>query len=326
MRRRSAVLLGVVVLLSGAPSGRAEIVERIVAVVNERIILLSELSLRVREYQPQLARIQDTRARKRQLELLKRRELERLVDAILIEEAGKKRKLSVTDAQVEKAIRSVLQQNKLTRAELIATLAQEGYPFTQYRADLRRQILRLKTINLAVRSRISVSWDEVRAHYQKSVARLGVGLKLKISQIFLRVDRSGSGEAGLARQQRLAANYLKMLRSGAVSFADLARRVSDDTESKARGGLLGLVGRGKLPPLVESAVFAIKGVRRLVGPVVTDSGIYLVFVHERKESEALPFEKVKDRLKAKLYSLKAAKRTRAWVKALRQRALIDLRL
>ena len=73
-------------LPSGAPPARAEVVERIVAVVNNRIILLSELRQRVREYLPQLSRIRDPKQRMQQYKRVQRAELEKLVDAILIEE------------------------------------------------------------------------------------------------------------------------------------------------------------------------------------------------------------------------------------------------
>lgn len=327
LRHRAWPMLALALWLAApASAARAEIVERIVAVVNSRIILLSELRLRVREYQPQLARIQDPKAREQQLAILERQELEKLVDAILIEEEGKSRKLEVTVAEVDKAIDTVLQQNKLTRQELIATLTQEGYSFAAYRADLRRQILRLKTINLAVRSRISVSWDEVRAAYQKSVAQMGVGLKLRLSQIFLRVDRASTGRTGERAQMLRAERYARDLRAGKVAFADLARRVSDDEETRAKGGDLGLIGRGVLPPLVETAVFAARGKGVVVGPVATDTGVYLVVLHERRESEALPFDKIKHQLRSRIYNVRAATRTAAWVKVLRQKALIDIRL
>ncbi len=329
MPRTPSRLLWTLVLggaLLSSTVARAEIVERIVAVVNDRIVLLSELNTRVREYLPKLAQIRDPKMRMRQLRLLQQRELVKLVDAILIEEEGKKRKLTVSSADVDRAIRTVLRQNKLTRAELIATLAQEGYPFDSYRQDLRRQILRLKTINLAVRSRVSVSWTEVRAHYQKSVARMGVGLKLKLSQVFLRVDRSATGRYSLSSQRSLAHRLAGLIRAGRSSVAAVARRFSDDPETRARGGSLGFVGRGSLPPQVEAAVFAVKGAKKVVGPVATDSGFYLVYIHERRESEALPFDKIKRRLKSRLYRLRVARRTAAWVKSLRHKALIDLRM
>lgn len=305
---------------------RAEIVERVVAVVNNRIVLLSELNTRVREFLPKLAQIRDPKIRQQQFRLLQRRELVKLVDAILIEEEGKKRKLKVSSSDVDKAIKTVLRQNKLTIKELIATLAQEGYPFASYRKDLQKQILRLKTINLAVRSRISISWTEVRAHYQKSVSRMGVGLKLKLSQIFLRVDRSATGRYSLASQRRLARKLVGQLRAKKVAIGPLARRLSDDPETRSKGGSLGYTGRGTLPPQVETAVFAVKGAKKVVGPISTDSGLYVVYIHARKESEALPFDKIKRRLKSRLYRLKAAKRTAAWVKSLRQKALIDVRM
>jgi peptidyl-prolyl cis-trans isomerase SurA len=317
--------VGAVILLGSSTPARAEIVERIVAVVNDQIVLLSDLQQRVREYGPQLDRIQDPTMRQQQLELLRRRELERLVDNVLIEEEGIKLKLEVSSAELDQAVESVLKQNNVTRAEMIATLEQEGYAFSQYRVDLRRQILRLKTINMAVRSRVSVSADEIRAHYQASVTKLGVGLQLRLSQIFLRVDRSGSGGDDSERRLAEARRYTADLGAGRLDFATLARRVSDDADTKATGGALGWMSRGKLPPLVEEAVFAVSGTHRVVGPVVTENGLYLMYVHERKESEALPFDQVKDQLKAKLFNLRAAKRTEAWVKSLRQRALIDVR-
>ncbi len=322
------VLLLVTLLVAALPvePAHGEVVERIVAVVNDRIILLSELQQRVREYLPQLSRIRDPKQRELQFKRLQRLELEKLVDSILIEEEGRKRKLQVTSAEVDKAIKTVLRQNKLTREELIATLAQEGYSFSSYRSDLKKQILRLKTINLAVRSRINVTWDEVRANYQKSVARMGVGLKLEVSQIFLRVDRSGGSGLSEDSQLRRARAFAAQLRAHRVTFAALARRVSDDAETRTRGGSLGFVGRGTLPPQVEVAVFQVKGRGVLVGPIATDAGIYLMYVKDRKESQALPFDKVKRRLRGRLFQIRAAKRTAAWVKTLRQKALIDLRL
>jgi len=62
-----------------------------------------------------------------------------------------------------------------------------------------------------------------------------------------------------------------------------------------------------------------------ISKVVTEAGIHLVYLHERKEPEALPFDQVKDQLKARLQNARAARRSEAWVKSLRQRALIDLR-
>lgn len=323
-----SLFLATLAIWLGIPSApaRGEIVERIVAVVNERIILLSELRMRVREHLPQLAQIQDPKARDQQLALLKRQELEKLVDAILIEEEGIKHKTEVTTEEVEKAIETVLESNKLTREELMETLAQEGYSFGAYRSDLRRQILRLKTVNMAVRSRITVTWDEVRAAYQKSVSEMGVGLKLDLSQIVLRRDPSGGDSAGHRALMQRGDRIARSIREGKESFADWARKVSADLQSKGQGGRLGFVGKGTLPHLVETAVFEVKGKDVLVGPIATDEGVYLIYVHDRQESEAMPFDKVKHQLRARLHEVQAATRTAAWVKALRERAIIDIRL
>jgi peptidyl-prolyl cis-trans isomerase D len=155
---------------------------------------------------------------------------------------------------------------------------------------------------------------------------MGVGRKVRVRQIVLRLQGPGSRAQRLHRQLARARALLERLRSGRVSFADLARKVSDDPATRAKGGDLGFVGRGALPPPVETAVFGAKGAGVLVGPVVAEGGVYLLRIEAQKASMALPFDKIKHRLRSQIYNVRAARRTAAWIRSLRQRALVDIRL
>ncbi len=300
---------------------RAEIIERVVAVVGNDIVLLSEVNARLRPYLKRVLSIKDPAARQQALERLQRREVRRLVDEKLILQEAIRRKIEVTEGEVNRAIQSVLRQNKITYKELEEALRSQGQSMEEYRTILRKQILRLKVINFAVRSRIAVSEDEARAFYESQKRRLGVQKKVRVRVIRLAVG-SHNRAAVLERATKLAAR----LRTHPEEFEAKAKALSNHP-SASKGGLLGFIDRGALPPVVERKVVSAQGKPPvLVGPVGSDEGIYLVQILGRKESEALPFSQVKDKVRQQVLMQRMQVRTAKWLEQLRKKTYIDIRL
>ena len=334
MNLRSAKTILAAVLLSAAwnavtvPEVRAAVVvERVVAVVNKDIVLLSELNQRVQAYLPQILKIANPRNRMRALRRVQFQQLNRIIEEKLILKEAVRRKLSVSAAEINRAIQSVMRQNNVGYKELVSALKAQGYTMARYRSELRRQILKIKTINMAVRSRISVSDDDVRAFYEKQKRKLGVQLKVNVQIIRLRLPMTDPNRPKLvAAATAKARNMLRRLKSGKTSFDGLARRVSDHPTAP-KGGRLGFVSKGKLPPRVEHGVFASWAKPgKYVGPVEADDGIYLAKILGRKESEAQPFKKVKRALKRQIFEQRLKLQTYRWLKELRRKAYIDIRL
>lgn len=317
-----ALLLPLFTLLClTARPGRGEIIERVVAVVGKDVILLSEVNTRVRPYLKQILSIKDPAGRERALRRVQRRELQRLIDERLILQEAVRRKIQVSEGEVNRAIQSVLRQNKITYKELVQALKSQGQSMEQYRTILRRQILRLKVINFAVRARITVSEDEARAFYEAQKRKLGVQKKVKVAVIRLPMSPGKAAQA-MANAKQLAARLAKH----PEAFAAEARRLSNHP-SASKGGDLGFIDRGVLPPMVERRVFA-KDLKlpALVGPVRTDEGIYIVRVLSRRESEALPFSQVKNKVRQQLLMQRMQTRTAKWLRELRKKTYIDIRL
>ena len=316
------VALALVVLAGGVASART--IERIVAVVNRQIILLSELNERVSPMMPQLQRIPDKTARAQQLDQLRRQMLKNMVDEKLIFQEARKLKLTITDQDLERAIRDVMRRNSLSRKALEEALAKEGKTITAYKQTiLKPQLLRMRVINVQVRSRVSVTNDEIRALYQKNLRKLGVETKVRARHIFIRVEE-GSKPAKIKERRRYTASLAQKAKKGA-DFAELAKKYSQDPVTRLDGGDLKYLGRGHLPSNVENVLFAMKK-GDIAGPLRTDRGFHVVLLVDRRESSARSLDQVKRKLRQELYGRKMEKATLAWLAEVRRKAHIDNRL
>ena len=322
MYRILSVTLALLTLTCGVAA--AETIERIVAVVNREIILLSELRQRVLPMMPQLKRITDPTARAQQLDQLRRQMLKNMVDEKLIYQESRKLKLTISDKDLERAIKDVMRRNSLSRKDLEKALAQEGKTITAYKQTiLKPQLLRMRVINVQVRSRVSVTDDEIRALYQKNLRKLGVETKVRARHIFILVPE-GSSLAKIKERKRFATSLAQKAKKGA-DFAELATQHSQDPVTKLDGGDLKYFGRGTLPSNVENRVFAMKK-GEIAGPLRTDRGFHVILVVDRKESQARPLGQVKRDLRQEIYGRKMEKATLAWLAEVRRKAHIDNRL
>lgn len=324
--RRTVVSLWVMAaVLAVWQAAEARVVERIVAVVNDEIVLLSGLDERVKPLMPQLQRISDPTMRAQKLDELRRQALNMMIDEKIIAQQATKLKLDVSEHDLDRAIEDVMRRNKLTRQELEKALAEEGKSIAAYKRQiLRPQLLRLRVLNVQVRGRVSVTEEEMRALYQKNLRDLGVETKVRARHIFVALP-PGADDQAAARARKRAEKLLVEASKEGADFAALAKKHSDDPVTREDGGDQGYFGRGTFAPAVEDVVFAMKK-GEIRGPLRTDRGFHIVKLIDRKESAARSFDEVKKELRQTIYGEKMEKATQAWLSDVRRKAHIDIRL
>ena len=147
-------LLAATLAVALAPSAQATVVERIVAVVGDKAILLSDLKQRA---QPFLIQVHQTvppgAQRNAAISQLYRTVLDRLVDEELEQRAAQQSKLAVTTKEVDEAMSRVASQNKISVEALVAEASKTGMNELSYRDELRRQLLEAKLINVRLQPR-----------------------------------------------------------------------------------------------------------------------------------------------------------------------------
>jgi peptidyl-prolyl cis-trans isomerase SurA len=134
-----------------ARAERAVLLDRIVAVVEDKTILRSDVIARSRPYLARVDPKEDTPEHTRKVH---REILEKIIDEQLIAAEAQHMHISAGDEEIDRAIVEVAKLNKLDRAQLIVELKKQGMTFDEYRDEIRRQVLDGKWTNIKVRSQI----------------------------------------------------------------------------------------------------------------------------------------------------------------------------
>jgi len=285
MSRISIISLAVALLLAAAAApAPAQVMDRIVAVVGDEILLLSELETRVQLAVMQLqVDPQDSATMARLRQAL----LGDLVDEKLILVQARRDSVQVTSGEVDQAISAQIAQikNQLGSEEAFQNqLAAEELTLQdlkkQYRPQIRNQLLREKLIRQKL-SDTAVTSKEVMDFYQTYRDSLPVqGESVRLRHIMMTVAPSEDEKQAAFERAR---EVLAKARAG-ESFESLARNYSQCPSAEA-GGDLGFFSRGEMVPEFERAVFALEP-GEISDVVETMYGYHVIRCEQRQGDQA----------------------------------------
>lgn len=306
---------------AAAKDGKKRVVlDRVVAVVNNHVILQSELELRILPLSAELAGIADKRERERRARKLISQVLDEMINDELIVQAAKEAQLKVESKEVKSALDEIKKQNNLDDAGLEQALAMQGYSIASYKKDVERQILRMRASNILVRPRVTVTDEDVRARYEEMNRRSNAIGKVRLKHILVGLPDNPS-DRQVSQAKARAASLIEKFKSG-QDFSKLAEQNSDDQATRMGGGDLGWIERGSLPTEWENVVFSMeKGDVR--GPIKGPTGLHVFYVDSVEKTDVQPFDKLETQLRNELYQKEMAKQTTLWLDELRKKAHID---
>lgn len=322
--RGVALSLALGLSLSGSTAFAGNVLDRVVAVVNDEIILDTEvLTATELEARQALAGVErDSSEGQRRYDELRRRVLDSQIEKLLVAQYAREQKIYVTEDEMRSAIKDVVKNNNLTdESQLREALKGQGLPWDSYSSMLRQQLLQLKVVNTAVRSRVTVGDDEVRSYYAQTVRQVaGDQLQVRIQQVVIPVAKDAPPML-VAEKRSKAAKVVEGARSG-QDFLTLCQKFCEDG---AKGdGDTGLVPRSDLPSELREVVTTMDP-NDVRGPVRSERGFHIVRLVEKKDGEVRPFEEVKETLRRQLYEQQVEKAVTAWLKELRRKAHVDVR-
>jgi len=322
--------------LAPALPARAIIVERVVAVVGDRPILLSELRQRARPFllQIQLKVPPGPQQAAAESQVLKEL-IEKLVDEELETQAAEKAHITVTAEEVDNAIRNVAAMQGLAVSDLLREAqARSGLSEQEYRDELRRQILEGKMLQLRVKGRVRLTEEDVKAMYERTLREELRRREFHPAWIVLRIY-PGSTRDAMEEREKLAASLVERARKG-EDFAALASEYSDDSATRDAGGDLGirapqgtqaaLTGKRQvLSPELEDAVMALEP-NQVTAPIRFGEAMVIIKLLSRQPSRYTTFEDAKAEMTQRLQGEILEKAKRKWLDELKSRTHLDVRL
>jgi peptidyl-prolyl cis-trans isomerase SurA len=307
------------VALLCATSVRAEIKERIAAVVNGQPITLSEVEERVGPERQRVLQEPDEAKRARDLAALLQQGLEQLVDEKLIESEAHTIGADVSEDEVQRGLEQLARQSSMEVPEFKEALEQQGISWETARETVRRQQLMGQVLRFKVKPR-KITDEEVQTAYA-GVAK-APEYEVRARHIFVATPERAT-PAFVATARKKAEDALQRVKSG-ETFALVARELSDGPTAR-EGGDLGYFKKGLMLPAIEQAAFSLKPGE--ISPLIkTSSGFHIVMVEDRRAIPPKPLAEVKEEIRNQLANESIFKERENYIASLRKTAQIDEKL
>lgn len=292
-------------------TGATEVMDRIIAIVNDDIITLKEAEKHVRvEKEGKFVSVNEYLTNLRLQE-----KIDLLIDDVLIRQQAKKLKIEVSDKEVDAIIENIKKQYLIDDQELRQKLKEDNISYEDFLTGLRGNVLKGRLLSRVISPEVKVSQEDLRQYYEKHKDEF-TDEEYRLQQVFVSGQRSES-------QKRISEAY-DLLQTGRP-FEAVVLQYSDDTSSAAAGGDIGYVKKADLIPQLRSVVgFLSPGVYSSI--VTTPYGFHILKVVEKKRGETLTFEMAKDSIHEKIVQEESEKRYKDYLAKLRKGSYIEVKI
>jgi peptidyl-prolyl cis-trans isomerase SurA len=287
MNRLTASLLAVAVAglcwampaIPAAAQQQMQPLDRIVAVVDEDVILRSELDRALANIRSQYAGQSDQLPPS---DILERQVLERLVLMRLQVARAQASGIQVSDTELDSAIANIASQNQLSIGQLATQLAHDGMTMADLRSSVSEEIATQRLRQSFAQGRISVSEGEVDA----ALATEAGGTQYHLAHILANLPEGATPDQIAAAQKKIE-GIKASLDKGEIAFAAAAVRYSDSPNA-LEGGDLGWRSLDEIPPAFAQAISGLHA-GDVIGPIRGPSGFQLLqLVETRAVGDAAP--------------------------------------
>jgi peptidyl-prolyl cis-trans isomerase SurA len=299
----------------------AEVVDRIVAVVNDEIISLYELNQLAKPYTAKIkaARYSYDQERKMIFQV-KAKLLNDLINQKLADQQLKRHNITVDETEMDNVIERIKEGAFLTDEEMRAKLASQGLTMEEFRKRTKEQLLRRKLLNREIRSKIVITQDDIKTYYESHIDEYAGEKKYHLRNIILTIP-SGAGEAEKLAIYKQMESILAELEHG-KDFASMAKMYSQSTLA-SEGGDLGFFRLRELAPVLRTEIANLK-IGEFTPILDTEMGYQILFVEEIIETPGKSLEDATPEIRDKLYSEIIDKKFRLWLEDLRSRSHIKI--
>jgi peptidyl-prolyl cis-trans isomerase SurA len=301
-----------------APETDEVVADRIIAVVNNDAITMAELQESVlmfrQENRQQATSVSD--------EDLARQFLTRLIDNRLQLQEAERDKIQVDEVELNEEITERMKRfGSKTLDEFEALIKSQGLTFDAVKKRLRDSLRVSKIVRRRVSLRVSVTDPEISRYVEENRAKLDTGLSYHARHILL--VPPGDTDAGW-EATRIRAEMIRSQVAEGADFGELARQHSRDASAKD-GGDLGSLHRGELSQEIEDQILALRP-GEVSRPYRSQIGYHIFRLESKETLEGEALQRVRQQVREILYRDKYDARMEAWLKEIKQRAIIEVRM
>ena len=279
--RRARYPVALLALAGTLLCGRATAIQdldRIVAVINDDVIMRSELAVKIRGVTSQM---EEQNIPLPPRDILEKQVLDRLIMTRLQIQMAQNTGIRVDDETLNRTISNIARENELSLNQFREILEQDGYGYENFRREIRDEILISRLQQRQVDNRVIVTDREVDNYLSNQEHQGETDIEFHIAHILIAIPE-GASTRQVTRARETAEKALGELQGGA-DFASMAATYSDGQQA-LDGGDLGWRKAGQVPTLFADFISAME-VGGLSGIIKSPSGYHIIKLLDKRSSE-----------------------------------------
>lgn len=308
------LLLGVALL---AATAHAEVrpLDRVVAIVDNDVVMQSQLDARLREVQQTIAKRGGALPPEH---VLSQQVLERLIIENIQLQIGDRSGIRITDEELNQAMGTIAQRNGMSLEQFRQALSRDGLSYTDARDQVRREMIISRVRQRRVAERIQVTDQEVQNFLASDLGKAQLSEEYRLANILIPVSE-GASSSEIQAAERQSQELYQQLQQGA-DFAQLAVARSA-SENALEGGEMGWRKAGQLPPPFDTMLSSLQP-GQVTEPVRTPGGFIILKLVEKRGGDTQVRDEVHVRhILIKPSEIRSEEETRRLVERLYQRIL-----
>ncbi len=268
------LLLGAL-FLGAAAQAEVQPLNRVVAIVDNDVIMQSQLDARLREVQQTIAK---RGAALPPEHVLSQQVLERLIVENIQLQIGERSGIRITDEELNQALASIAQRNGMSLEQFRAALTKDGLSYADARDQVRREMIISRVRQRRVAERIQVTDQEVQNFLASDLGKLQLSEEYRLANILIPLPEGAAPEAIQAAERQVQELYQQLQQGADFAQMAIARSAS---ETALEGGEMGWRKAAQLPPPFDAMVGAL-AVGDVTEPMRTPGGFIILKLLEKR--------------------------------------------
>jgi peptidyl-prolyl cis-trans isomerase SurA len=296
-----------------------DVVDRVVAIVNDDIILLSELNETLKPYIVRIKKMNYSYDQEEKM-IFKVREdlLEKMIDTKLTDQEVKRLGIAVSENEIDNSIERLKEENFYSDEQLREFFASNGMTMEEYRERIKEQIMRSKLVNYEIKSKIVITEADIEAYYMENQVQYGGVKTYRLRSIIVKEGGLSDGAGGTSTKSKKETILAEIL-SG-QSF-DMVAKAYSESSFASEGGYLGEFEYDTLSPQLQEAVKDLK-TGDLTEWLETDFGEQLFFIENIIQTSGKSLEESTPDIEKKMFNEVVNAKFNTWLEELRRHSHI----
>ncbi len=318
----SIIFFLVLALASFSAFATEELLDRVVAVINDDVITQAELDSVLRPIYDDYAREYSGETLMKEVNAARQKILSQMIEDKLVYQEAVRQGLTIKDEEVEKEFRDFLSRLEFPE-QLDTMLAQEGLTRSALKERLKKQAIVRQLQDREIRAKVVISPAEVEAFYNNNPEKFKIKERIKVRSVTVKKSEEAR-EKGIADEK--AKQKIELLEQKIRlynKFDEVAKESSEDARAQ-NGGLGDWVSHGSMIESMDNVIFNTP-IGKTTAIVESPIGYHIFRVEEKEAERTRSFDDARDQVLNYLYQKESDERFKAWVENLKKSAYISIK-